>query len=153
MSHYGVPDRGTPYNNPVPMPKHVPPVDEIGATSAPLKSASFFIGAKCKEFNEDFMLCKSQNKPEQCLLEGRRVTRCAADLLEKMRAACAQEFEAHWKCLDNNNQEFYPCRKEERPLNACMFTKLGLSKTIPGTPKGQLPIHEVKNPIYKAQQK
>lgn len=26
------------------------------------------------------MLCKSQNKPEKCLLEGRRVTRCAADL-------------------------------------------------------------------------
>jgi hypothetical protein len=51
MSHYGYPDRGTPYNNPAPMPKHIPHVDEIGATSAPLKSASFFIGEKCKEFN------------------------------------------------------------------------------------------------------
>jgi NADH dehydrogenase (ubiquinone) 1 alpha subcomplex subunit 8 len=51
MSHYGVPERGTPYNNPAPMPKTIPHVDEIGATSAPLKSASFFIGAKCKEFN------------------------------------------------------------------------------------------------------
>jgi hypothetical protein len=76
--------------------------------------------------------------------------------LEKMRAVCTKEFEAHWQCLDKNNQvrilfllvsfkilprvhihtycnclsastliqEFYPCRKEERPLNACMFTKL-----------------------------
>jgi len=51
MSHYGYPDRGTPHNNPAPMPKHIPHVDEIGATSAPLKSASFFIGDKCKEFN------------------------------------------------------------------------------------------------------
>ncbi|KAG8830549.1 hypothetical protein FRC17_004725 [Serendipita sp. 399] len=133
MSHYGVPERGTPYNNPVPMPDHIPPVDEIGATSAPLKSASFFIGEKCKEFNEDFMLCKSQNRADRCLLEGRRVTRCAADLLEKMRASCAQEFEAHWKCLDNNNQ--------------------GLKKTIPGTPKGHTPIHEVAKPIHGPLQK
>ncbi|KAG8796869.1 hypothetical protein FRC19_004240 [Serendipita sp. 401] len=153
MSHYGTPERGTPYNNPVPMPEHVPHVDEIGATSAPLKSASFFIGEKCREFNEDFMLCKSQKRPDQCLLEGRRVTRCAADLLEKMRAACAQEFETHWKCLENNNQEFYLCRKQERPLNACMFTKYGLRKTIPGTPKGHTPIHEVEKPIHKAVQK
>ncbi|KIM29627.1 hypothetical protein M408DRAFT_116434 [Serendipita vermifera MAFF 305830] len=149
MSHYGFPDRGTPYNNPAPMPKTVPHVDEIGATSAPLKSASFFIGEKCKEFNEDFMLCKSKNPSEKCLLEGRRVTRCAADLLQKMQASCAKEFESHWQCLEMNNQEFYPCRKVERPLNACMFTKLGLKKTIPGTPKGATPIHEVENPIHQ----
>ena len=73
---------------------------------------------------DDFMLCKSENRdPAHCLKEGRRVTRCAADLyavwlqntpeltrnithyrLEKMRAACAQEFEAHWQCLELNNQ-------------------------------------------------
>ena len=30
---------------------------------------------------EDFMLCKAENRdPEHCLKEGRRVTRCAADL-------------------------------------------------------------------------
>ena len=30
---------------------------------------------------EDFMLCKSENRdPEHCLKEGRKVTRCAAEL-------------------------------------------------------------------------
>ena len=30
---------------------------------------------------EDFMLCKAENRdPAHCLKEGRRVTRCAADL-------------------------------------------------------------------------
>ena len=30
---------------------------------------------------EDFMLCKKENRdPEHCLKEGRKVTRCAADL-------------------------------------------------------------------------
>lgn len=40
-----------PYTDPNPMPKSVPHVDELGTTSAPLKSASFFIGDYCKEFN------------------------------------------------------------------------------------------------------
>lgn len=32
-------------------------------------------------FSEDFMLCKNENRdPAHCLKEGRRVTRCAADL-------------------------------------------------------------------------
>ena len=34
-----------------------------------------------KEYNEDFMLCKAENRaPEHCLAEGRKVTRCAQDL-------------------------------------------------------------------------
>ena len=37
--------------DPTPMPGNVPKVDELGTTSAPLKSAAFFIGAHCKEVN------------------------------------------------------------------------------------------------------
>ena len=40
-----------PYKEPTPMPEHVPKVEELGVTSAPLHSASFFIGAYCKEYN------------------------------------------------------------------------------------------------------
>lgn len=59
---------------------------------------------------DDFMLCKAENAdPAHCLKEGRRVTRCAADLIEKMRASCAQTYDAHWQCLENNNQvRLYP---------------------------------------------
>ena len=63
-----------------PLPAEIPPVQEIGASSAPLLSASFFIGARCKPYNDDFMQCKSQNPGKgetECLKEGRRVTRCA----------------------------------------------------------------------------
>lgn len=79
-----------------PLPESIPKVEELGVTSAPLKSAAFFIGAHCKDYNgmtfvvrimlllfsvEDFMLCKSEDRdPAHCLKEGRRVTRCAADL-------------------------------------------------------------------------
>lgn len=85
------------YSDPNPLPSNVPHVDELGVTSAPLKSASFFIGQHCKEVNgkscirqfscmrlistEDFMLCKQENRdPAHCLAEGRKVTRCAQEL-------------------------------------------------------------------------
>ena len=88
-----------PYIDPNPLPSSVPPVDEIGTTSAPLKSASFFIGEHCKAVNgelgmadlmtlalmqspaDDFMMCKQENSdPAHCLKEGRKVTRCAAEV-------------------------------------------------------------------------
>lgn len=63
-----------------PLPEHIPSVQEIGSSSAPLLSASFFIGARCKPYNDDFMQCKTDNPGRgelDCLKEGRRVTRCA----------------------------------------------------------------------------
>ncbi|EEB93240.1 hypothetical protein MPER_08133 [Moniliophthora perniciosa FA553] len=107
-----------PYTDPTPLPDDIPKVPELGVTSAPLKSAAFFIGAYCKEFNEDFMLCKNENRdPGHCLKEGRRVTRCATDLINKMRENCLSQFQEHWNCLEGNNQEYYMCRKPERALN------------------------------------
>ena len=63
-----------------PLPADIPPVKEIGSSSAPLLSASFFIGARCKSYNDDFMQCKNESPGRgevDCLKEGRRVTRCA----------------------------------------------------------------------------
>ena len=40
-----------PYIDPNPLPSSVHPVDELGVTSAPLKSAAFFIGGYCKDVN------------------------------------------------------------------------------------------------------
>ncbi|KAL0255465.1 hypothetical protein I308_100269 [Cryptococcus tetragattii IND107] len=128
------------YSDPNPLPSNVPHVDELGVTSAPLKSASFFIGQHCKEVNEDFMLC-------------RKVTRCAQELISKLRETCLTEFDAHWQCLEKNNQYFQACRKPEKALNQCVFTKLGLTKNIPGSPEGQPQIHEKKSPIYSRVQK
>ncbi|GJJ07152.1 hypothetical protein Clacol_001352 [Clathrus columnatus] len=123
-----------PYRDPTPLPEHIPHVDEIGVTSAPLKSASFFLGTFCKDYNEDFMLCKSENRDSaHCLKEGRRVTRCAADLITKLRENCLKEWDAHWECLERNNQS--------------------LKKTIPGSPEGQPQVHELDKQIFKPVQK
>jgi hypothetical protein len=44
-----------PYTDPTPLPAEVPKVQELGVTSAPLKSAAFFIGAYCKDYNGKFV--------------------------------------------------------------------------------------------------
>lgn len=66
-----------------PLPDDIPKVKELGASSAPLLSASFFIGARCKAYNDDYMMCKTESNGRgelECMKEGRKVTRCAASV-------------------------------------------------------------------------
>ncbi|CAG8981461.1 hypothetical protein HYALB_00003031 [Hymenoscyphus albidus] len=127
-----------------PLPKEIPAVEELGASSAPLLSASFFIGARCKDYNDDFMQCKTE-KPGRaefdCLKEGRRVTRCAKSVIEDVNKHCLTEFRKHWQCLDDNNQQLWQCRPAEWKLNKCVFDNLKLEKVIPDSPKGEIPVH------------
>lgn len=51
MSHRSAVFNDQAYVDPNPLPSSVPHVDELGVTSAPLKSASFFIGEHCKAVN------------------------------------------------------------------------------------------------------
>ncbi|QDS76864.1 hypothetical protein FKW77_003478 [Venturia effusa] len=134
-----------------PLPDDIPKVPEIGSSSAPLMSASFFIGARCGPYNGDFMKCKTESNGRgevDCLREGRKVTRCAASVLEDVNKHCLQEFRKHWECLENNNQQMWQCRKQERPLNKCVFQSLKLEKVIPGTPEGEQQVHLRSKQIY-----
>ncbi|KAI9873990.1 MAG: hypothetical protein M1830_010312 [Pleopsidium flavum] len=134
-----------------PLPDDIPKVSEIGASSAPLLSASYFIGARCKPYNDDYMVCKTESNGRgeiDCLKEGRKVTRCAASVLEDINKSCLEEFRRHWACLEQNNQQLWQCRRPETKLNACVFDKLTLEKTIPGTPENETPVHLRKRQIY-----
>lgn len=73
-----------------PLPDDIPKVPEIGASSAPLLSASFFIGARCKPYNDDYMVCKTEANGRgelECMKEGRKVTRCAASVYDPFSRA------------------------------------------------------------------
>lgn len=133
------------------MPDSIPKVDEIGATSAPLLSASYFIGARCQPYNDDFMACKEEkagNGEFGCLKEGRRVTRCAASVLSDINKHCLDSFRLHWRCLEQNNHELKNCRKAEVLFNKCVFDNLKLEKKIPGVREGETPIHLKEKPLY-----
>ncbi|KAJ5902098.1 NADH-ubiquinone oxidoreductase 20.8 kDa subunit [Penicillium taxi] len=127
-----------------PMPDHIPKVEEIGATSAPMMSAAYFIGARCKAFNDDFMQCKNEANGRgeiECLKEGRKVTRCAASVIKDINTHCLSQFQAHYNCLENNNHYLFECRRAEQALNKCVFDNLSLQKVIPGAPENQVPVH------------
>ena len=90
--------------------------------------------------------------------------------LEDINKNCLEEFRKHWKCLDNNNQQLWHCRRPEQLLNKCVLDKLvrtlpnlkppkegnayafptpqGLEKKIPGSPEGETPIHLRKTQIF-----
>jgi NADH dehydrogenase (ubiquinone) 1 alpha subcomplex subunit 8 len=114
-------------SDPTPLPASIPPVRELAVTSAPLLSASFFIGARCRDYNDDYMQCKAEANGRgefDCLAEGRRVTRCARSLIQDLHTHCLEEFRNHWKCLDANNHQLYQCRPAEWKFNKCVFDKL-----------------------------
>ncbi|KAI0425389.1 NADH-ubiquinone oxidoreductase 20.8 kDa subunit [Xylaria sp. FL1042] len=157
-----------------PLPDSIPAVKEVGATSAPLLSAAFFIGDRCRPYNDDYMQCKTENPGKgefECLKEGRRVTRCAASVyvdepiprefftlvvpdcwgpcsIDDINKHCLEEFRKHWQCLDNNNHQLWQCRKAEWKLNQCVYDNLTLEKTIPDAPKDQIPVHLRTKQIY-----
>ncbi|RKF63418.1 NADH-ubiquinone oxidoreductase 20.8 kDa subunit [Erysiphe neolycopersici] len=139
-----------------PLPSSIPPVTEVGSSSAPLLSASFFIGARCKPYGDDFMQCKTENPGKgefECLKEGRRVTSKLTSTFRLYSIAdvnkhCLEEFRKHWTCLDNNNQQLWHCRPAEWKLNKCVYDNLKLEKVIPDTPEGEIPVHLRKKQIY-----
>ena len=56
MSRYLDPaESSKPYKDPTPLPADIPKVKELGVTSAPLKSAAFFLGAYCKDYNGAYL--------------------------------------------------------------------------------------------------
>ncbi|KAK5655933.1 hypothetical protein OQA88_5068 [Cercophora sp. LCS_1] len=134
-----------------PLPESIPKVKELGVTSAPLYSASFFIGARCRDYNDDYMQCKTENPGRgefECLKEGRRVTRCARSVIKDINTHCLKEFQKHWECLDNNNHQLWQCRPPEWKLNKCVFENLGLEKVVPDQPKDNIPVHLRRTQIY-----
>lgn len=54
----------------------------------------------------------------------RRTCELPLTSISKIGDKCGKEWDAHWKCLENNNQEYYACREAERPLNKCVLEAL-----------------------------
>ncbi|KAM4065395.1 CHCH domain-containing protein [Hirsutella rhossiliensis] len=126
-----------------PLPDDVPAVKEIGASSAPLLSASFFIGARCRDYNDDYMQCKTEKPGRgefECMKEGRRVTRCAQSVIQDINTHCLAEFRKHWECLDDRNHQLWQCRPAEWKLNKCVFDNIKLEKKIPDQPPNVVPV-------------
>lgn len=61
---------------------------------------------------QEFILCHEENNkdPRKCLQEGADVTACGMDFLRKLKKSCGNEFELHWRCIENRSSDLGPSR-------------------------------------------
>ena len=107
------------------MPADIPKVDEIGTTSAPLLSASYFIGNRCNAFNDDYMKCKTEANGRgelECMKEGRKVTRCAASVYVHLVFESEEGCRLMWCCCDVQDQGY------QHQLPETVHGALGMSR-------------------------
>jgi NADH dehydrogenase (ubiquinone) 1 alpha subcomplex subunit 8 len=105
--------------SPTPLPSSVPHVDELGVTSAPLKSASFFIGEHCKKFNGTCIPSRAYLKLGGSTQRLRRLARCGArvdgDRADMVIVTPAEDF---MLCKAENSDPAH-CLKEGRRVTRC----------------------------------
>ncbi|CEQ39085.1 SPOSA6832_00561, partial [Sporobolomyces salmonicolor] len=92
------------------MPAGVPQVDELGVTSAPLKSASFFIGEFCKPYNGPF--------PSRSRLVSAPSTPFRARIGSRF-ASCAPANAEDFMLCKAENRDPAHCLKEGRKVTRC----------------------------------
>lgn len=106
-------------------------VQEIDVSWPTLQTASVYIGKACEWYNNDFMLCRSEEgDPRRCLNEGKAVTSCALNILKKLKKHCADDFNAYMTCLERSSGtlEFSPCRKTQAALDECVLKNLNIER-------------------------
>jgi len=106
-------------------------VQEIELSTPYLRAGAFQLGKQCEAENNEFMLCKLEEKdPRKCLREGKVVTSCTMKFFQAVKQSCAGEFTSLAMCLDKSSQDmdFSECRKTQAAFDTCMKDKLGIDK-------------------------
>jgi len=106
-------------------------VPEIELSTPYLKAGSFHLGKQCEAENNEFMLCRIEEKdPRKCLQEGKVVTACAMKFFQAVKSSCAKEFTDLAMCLDKSSWDmgFDACHKTQALFDGCMKDKLGMER-------------------------
>ncbi|XP_018356240.1 PREDICTED: NADH dehydrogenase [ubiquinone] 1 alpha subcomplex subunit 8 [Trachymyrmex septentrionalis] len=106
-------------------------VQELNVSWPVLQTASVYIGKGCEWYNNEFLLCRQEERdPRRCLNEGKAVTSCALDILKKMKKHCLEDFNAYMYCLERSSGtlEFAPCRKTQAALDNCVRQNLNIER-------------------------
>ncbi|XP_052744024.1 NADH dehydrogenase [ubiquinone] 1 alpha subcomplex subunit 8-like [Bicyclus anynana] len=106
-------------------------VDECELSTATLMSAAPYVGKHCEAVNNEFMLCRYENKdPRPCVEIGKKVTACTMQLFKHIKDNCKLEFNQYANCIDKSsgNYTFHNCRKTQAVFDACMDEKLCMNR-------------------------
>ena len=59
------------------------------------------MGKWCDNESKEFMLCRYEEAdPRYCIKEGKAVTACGVDFLNRLKKHCYEEFTQYWQCVD-----------------------------------------------------
>jgi len=106
-------------------------VQELNVSWPVLQTASVYIGKACEWYNNEFMLCRREERdPRRCLNEGKAVTSCTMDVLKKMKKNCLEDFNAYMYCLERSSGtlEFTPCRQTQAALDDCVRKNMNIER-------------------------
>ncbi|XP_014680658.1 PREDICTED: NADH dehydrogenase [ubiquinone] 1 alpha subcomplex subunit 8-like [Priapulus caudatus] len=110
-------------------------VEEIPLSAPALRTASYHMGKHCLHQSREFMLCDNELRdPRKCLKEGAALTACGMDFLRKLKKSCNDEFETHWRCIENKSSDLSParCRNSQGVYDKCMLDNLGMERPYNG---------------------
>lgn len=106
-------------------------VQEINVSTPSLRAAAFHLGKTCEEQNNEYMLCRKEEKdPRKCLDEGKAVTACSLNFFRKIKKSCLEEFSQYANCLDKSSRdmEYKYCRNTQAIYDKCVLDNLGLER-------------------------
>jgi len=82
-------------------------VQEVEVGLPTLMAAAFHLGKACESANNEFILCRKENKdPRKCLDLGKAVTACSLNFFRQVKKSCAQEFTQFATCLEKSSSDF-----------------------------------------------
>ncbi|CAG0916224.1 unnamed protein product [Notodromas monacha] len=106
-------------------------VEEVNLSSVTLTAAAFQYGKYCENYNNEFMLCRREEKdPRKCLDEGKLVTSCALEFFRKVKKSCSAELADYSYCLDKSSTNLDPskCRRTQGVYDQCILDNLGIER-------------------------
>ncbi|CAK1548819.1 unnamed protein product [Leptosia nina] len=106
-------------------------VQEVDLSTSTLRAGSFHLGKYCEQVNNEFMLCRFEEKdPRKCLNEGKAVTACTLEFFRKVKKTCLAEFNQYAHCIDKSSGDMglKHCRKTQGVFDQCMLEKLNLER-------------------------
>jgi len=106
-------------------------VEECNLSQPSLRAGAFFLGKYCEDINNEFMLCRKEERdPRKCLNEGKAVTSCTLNFFRLVKKNCMEEFMDYADCLDRSSDDlrFSKCRKTQAIFDTCMKEKLNMDR-------------------------
>merc|ERR1712228_42700 len=133
----------------LPAPKELDVPQEIEITSAPLRAAAHHMGMWCDRESKEFMLCRYEEAdPRYCIKEGKAVTACGVDFLNKLKKHCYQPFTNYWQCIDFRGEgrlRLSHCRPQQAEYDQCVLEHLEQERVHYGY-FGKIRVHETTRP-------